>query len=312
MCCAWSIRPGASSPCTGRTTNCCWPWARATALWPAPRPTPPCRSWRPCRPSAHMRPNAELVSGAEAGSGAADVRAGRGAGLYGKPPQPGPARAYLSDGPLQTCLVVTQALGRLTGLKTGPPPWCAAGGRGWRPCAGPRSAPPGVLRGALSQPAGRGKRALPTKSSPAREAKTSCTRPKNWSAAMKRPHRGRSDVYLVQRGPMNPTRNPACRPHFAACAPCVKAGPVLVDEARYARPGPRRGRGGRTGALAASPPPGPEGRNISTIHDDRNPLRPGRGPRRTGFANPAGCQWCCATWTLFWSRPRRATTIPPR
>lgn len=48
------------------------------------------------------------------------------------------------------------------------------------------------------------------------------------------------DVYLVQRGPMNPTPiPPAERPHFASLA-AVKAGRVhTVDERAFSRPGPR-------------------------------------------------------------------------
>ena len=48
------------------------------------------------------------------------------------------------------------------------------------------------------------------------------------------------DVYLLQRGPMNPEPEPpAARPHYAALS-AVRAGRVHdVDEARYSRPGPR-------------------------------------------------------------------------
>ncbi len=48
------------------------------------------------------------------------------------------------------------------------------------------------------------------------------------------------DVYLLQRGPMNPEPEPpAARPHYAALS-AVRGGRVLdVDEARYSRPGPR-------------------------------------------------------------------------
>lgn len=48
------------------------------------------------------------------------------------------------------------------------------------------------------------------------------------------------DVYLLQRGPMNPEPEPpAARPHYATLA-AVRAGRVRdVDEARYSRPGPR-------------------------------------------------------------------------
>ncbi|SDF89234.1 ABC transporter substrate-binding protein [Desulfovibrio legallii] len=48
------------------------------------------------------------------------------------------------------------------------------------------------------------------------------------------------DAYILQQGPMNPDPTPpAERPHFAGLR-AVRAGHVLVvDEARYARPGPR-------------------------------------------------------------------------
>lgn len=48
------------------------------------------------------------------------------------------------------------------------------------------------------------------------------------------------DVYLVQRGPMNPDPEPpARRPHFAGLRAVREGRVLLVDEARYARPGPR-------------------------------------------------------------------------
>lgn len=48
------------------------------------------------------------------------------------------------------------------------------------------------------------------------------------------------DVYLLQRGPMNPEpQPPAARPHYAALS-AIQNGRVLsVDEYRYSRPGPR-------------------------------------------------------------------------